>query len=321
MLFASHGHPSLHLAEPRLMGVINATPDSFSDGGRFDTPDAAAAQALEMARAGAAILDVGGESTRPGAEPVDTDEQTRRVVPVVSAIRRALHRAGFEGVWISVDTRLASVAGAALDAGAAMVNDVSAGRDDPAMLPLVAERGAALCLMHMRGDPATMQERPAYRDVVEEVAAFLAERAAAAEQAGVLRDRIVIDPGIGFGKTLEHNLALLAAIPRFAATGRPVLIGASRKRFIAALDPQRAQSPAEREPGTIAVTLHAADAGAAILRVHDVPANAQALQVARAIPRVATTPTNPSTSTNHTTPTTSNTSSTPNDPAAQNDRI
>lgn len=302
MLLASHGHASLRLAEPRLMGVINATPDSFSDGGRFDTPDAAAAQALEMARAGAAILDVGGESTRPGAQPVDADEQTRRVVPVVSAIRQSLDRAGLEGVWISVDTRLASVAGAALDAGAAMVNDVSAGRDDPAMLPLVAERGAALCLMHMRGDPATMQKSPAYSDVVEEVDAFLAERAAATEQAGVLRDRIVIDPGIGFGKTLEHNLALLAAIPRFVATGRPVLIGASRKRFIAALDPQHGRTPADREPGTIAVTLHAADAGAAILRVHDVPANAQALRVALAIPRTPTT-----------TPTTS---STPNDPAA-----
>jgi dihydropteroate synthase len=164
-----------------------------------------------------------------------------------------------------------------------MVNDVSAGRDDPELLPLVAERGAALCLMHMQGDPATMQRQPTYGDVVEEVASFLDDRARAAEKAGVSRDRIVIDPGIGFGKTLKHNLALLAGIPRLAAAGLPLLIGASRKRFIAALDPEHGRTPADREPGTIAVTLHAAAAGASILRVHDVPANAQAWCVARAI--------------------------------------
>jgi dihydropteroate synthase len=293
MLLASHGHETLRLDPLGLMGVINATPDSFSDGGSFDAPEAAAAQSLEMARAGAAIIDVGGESTRPGAKAVDAREQIRRVVPVVSAVRQALDRADHGRVWISVDTRLASVAEAALDAGAAMVNDVSAGRDDPAMLPLVAARGAALCLMHMRGDPATMQKSPSYRDVVEEVAAFLVERVAAAEQAGVLRDRVVIDPGIGFGKTLEHNLALLAGIPRFVATGWPVLIGASRKRFIAALDPQHARTPAEREPGTIAVTLHAAAAGAALVRVHDVPANAQALRIANAINHALNRPTTP----------------------------
>lgn len=246
-------------------------------------PQAAAAAGLAMARAGASVLDVGGESTRPGAEPVNAKEQVRRVVPVIVAVRGALDAAGVEGVWISVDTRLAEVAAAALDAGAAMVNDVSAVRDDPELLPLVAERGAAVCLMHMQGDPATMQQQPTYGDVVEEVAGFLAERVQAAERAGVQRDRIVIDPGIGFGKTLEHNLALLAGIPRLAAAGLPVLIGASRKRFIAAIDPEHGRTPADREPGTIAVTLHAAAAGASLVRVHDVPANAQALRVATAL--------------------------------------
>lgn len=265
------------------MGVINATPDSFSDGGRFNVPEAAAAQAVAMAGAGAAMIDIGGESTRPGAAAVDAGEQVRRVVPVVRAVREALDGAGHGGVWISVDTRLAAVAEAGLDAGAAMVNDVSAGRADEAMLPLVAERGAALCVMHMRGEPATMQQEPTYGDVLEEVTAFLVERARAAESAGVRRDRIVIDPGIGFGKTLEHNLALLAGIPRLVATGWPVLIGASRKRFIAALDPEHGRSAGEREPGTIAATLHAAASGAAVIRVHDVAANGQALRVAQAI--------------------------------------
>lgn len=268
---------------PAIMGVINATPDSFSDGGERLDPLAARDRAREMVGAGAAILDVGGESTRPGAEPVDSDEQCRRVVPVIEAIRRDLDRDGPSGVRISIDTQLAAVAAAALDAGAAWVNDVSAGRRDPALLPLVAERGAPLLLMHMRGEPRSMQREPRYDDVVDDVLAFLQQRVEAAVEAGIAEQHLAIDPGIGFGKTLEHNLALLAALPRFVATGRPVVVGASRKRFIAALDPATADAPRDRVAGSVAVTLHAAATGVAAVRVHDVEAHAQALRVDRAI--------------------------------------
>jgi len=283
MQLCATGHADLDLRHARLMGILNATPDSFSDGGRYAEPARAAERARAMAEAGAAVIDVGGESTRPGARAVPADEQIRRAVPVVRAVRHALDRSGHAGVWIGIDTRLAPVAAAALDAGAAMVNDVSAGRHDPDLLPLVARRGCGLALMHMLGEPGTMQHEPRYDDVVGEVAAFLDQRVAAAEHAGVPRDRLVIDPGIGFGKTLAHNLALLARVDRLVATGLPVLVGASRKRFIAALDPVGDPDPDHRFGGTVAVTLGAAAAGASLIRVHDVPANAQALRVARAI--------------------------------------
>jgi dihydropteroate synthase len=308
---------------PLLMGVLNVTPDSFSDGGRWTSPAAAVAHGLGMARAGAAVIDVGGESTRPGAARVDAQTQIARVVPVVAALRGALDAEGFEGVAISIDTTRVATARAAIEAGAGIINDVSAGRDSrdsessedsqEAMFRLAAERGAALVLMHMLGQPATMQTSPRYDDVVAEVLAFLTERAAAAEAAGVGRGRIVIDPGLGFGKTLEHNLALLADLKRFVASGYAVLVGASRKRMIAELTRQwvearglearglgdrglgnrgsedRSSRPAadggldDRLGGTCAISVLAARAGAAMIRVHNVPANAQALAVWRAV--------------------------------------
>ncbi len=273
------GRPALSLARPVVMGVLNVTPDSFSDGGRFVELDAAVSAGQAMAAQGADVIDVGGESTRPGAARVPATEQKRRVVDVIAALRDALPAE----VWISIDTTRAEVATAALDAGASMVNDVSAGREDPGMLALAAERGAPICLMHMRGEPATMQDEPAYEDVVGEVEAFLLERAAAAEAAGVARGQIVIDPGIGFGKTAEHNLALLAALPRLVGRGYPVLVGASRKRFIGAVSPATGCAAADRLGGTCAVTAHAVAAGAALVRVHDAAPNRQAADVAFAI--------------------------------------
>ncbi len=271
--------PPLALAPTRVMGVLNVTPDSFSDGGRFVAPEAAAAHAVAMAREGAAVIDVGGESTRPGAQRVDAAAQVARVVPVVRAVRGALDEAGFDGVMLSVDTTRAAVAEAALDAGASMLNDVSAGREDENMFALAAARGVPIVLMHMLGEPGTMQDAPRYDDVVGEVTAFLEARAGAAEAAGVPASQVVIDPGIGFGKTVAHNLALLHALPRFVATGRAVLLGASRKRFISAVWPA-AREPADRLPGTLAVTAWAASAGVSLVRVHDVAANAQAAAVA-----------------------------------------
>ena len=274
---------------PRIMGILNVTPDSFSDGGRLTTPGAAAEAALRMAREGADVIDVGGESTRPGAPRVDAPEQRRRVVPAIEATRRALDAAGFGRVAISVDTTRAAVAEAALDAGAAMLNDVSAGRDDGAMFTLAADRGVDLVLMHMLGQPATMQHQPRYDDVVEEVRAFLLDRAAAAEAAGVARTRIVIDPGIGFGKTLEHNLSLLAGLDRLMDSPYRVMLGASRKRFIAAVARQ-AGSPVpdeavDRLGGTVATTALAVMAGVRLVRVHEVAANRQAADVACAVRR------------------------------------
>ncbi len=280
----------MDLTSTRLVGVINTTPDSFSDGGRFVREgaadvhiDAAVAHGLAMARAGAAVLDVGGESTRPGAARVDEAEQARRVVPVVRALRKALDDVGLSGVWVSVDTTRAAVADAAAQAGAGLLNDVSAGRESgDELLAVAAARGAAVCVMHMQGEPGTMQDAPTYADVVGEVHGFLAERARAAQAAGVPGNRVVVDPGIGFGKTLAHNLALMRALPQLVAAGRPVLLGASRKRWIGAIDPA-ATTPAARDPGTIASTLHAAAAGVQLVRVHEVPGNAQALRVDAAL--------------------------------------
>lgn len=263
----------MHLLDapgPLLMGIVNATPDSFADGGAYDP----VAQGRRLADEGAAILDIGGESTRPGAAPVAPDEERRRVLPVIRAL------AGVTP-YLCVDTRHAATMTAALAAGANMVNDVSA-LADPAALPLLAARpDVPICLMHMRGEPTTMQDAPEYADVVTEVCAFLAQRVRVCERAGIARARLVLDPGIGFGKTLEHNTALLRSIDRLKSLGCPVLIGASRKTFIAALS--RGEPPAERLPGSLAVALHAAMGGAAILRVHDVGATAQALAVARAL--------------------------------------
>ncbi len=272
----------------RVMGVLNVTPDSFSDGGRYLENDAAVAHGLELIEAGAAILDVGGESTRPGAEPVGADEERRRVVPVIEAL------AGRgPGVEISIDTSKASVAVAALDAGATLVNDVTALRGDPAMAELVAERGVECCLMHMLGEPRTMQVDPHYDDVVSDVKAFLEQRMAAAIKAGVAEERILLDPGIGFGKTLEHNLELLARLSEIVALGRPVVIGTSRKSFLGRLTGR--EDPAERIPGTIATNVLAYERGARVFRVHDVTPVLDALRVTAATVSARWTPTTNST--------------------------
>ena len=255
---------------PEIWGILNVTPDSFSDGGRWLEPEQALEQALRLAQEGADVLDVGGESTRPGAATVAEAEEIRRTAPVIEALRRAR-----VSLPISIDTRKAAVARAALDAGASIVNDISGGIHDPALLPLVAQRGAGLVLMHMQGQPATMQRAPAYRDVVAEVLAHLEARRGAAEAAGVSRARIWIDPGIGFGKTLEHNLALFQALERFTAAG-PVLLGASRKSFLGALTGRGAP---ERLLGSLATAARALQAGVAALRVHDVAATRELLEV------------------------------------------
>jgi len=268
----------------QVMGVLNMTPDSFSDGGRYLENDAAVRHGLELIEEGAAILDVGGESTRPGAEPVGADEERRRVVGVIEGL------AGRGGsVQISIDTSKASVAAAALDAGATLVNDVTALRGDPAMAELVAERGVECCLMHMLGEPRTMQVDPHYDDVVSDVKAFLEERMAAAIRAGVAEDRILLDPGIGFGKTLEHNLELLARLSEIVALGRPVVIGTSRKSFLGRLTGR--EDPGERVAGTIATNVLAYERGARVFRVHDVTPVLDALRVTAATVSARWTPT------------------------------
>jgi dihydropteroate synthase len=255
------------------MGVVNVTPDSFSDGGLYLDPEAAIAHGEELARAGAEILDVGGESTRPGAEPVDAEEELRRVEPVIGGLAGT-------GATVSVDTSKAVVAKAALDAGAEIVNDVTALRGDPGMAALCAEHEATVVLMHMRGEPRTMQEDPVYDDVVEAVRAFLAERLEAAVGAGIAEERIWLDPGIGFGKTAAHNLELLGRLSELGSLGRPLVVGASRKSFIGKID---GSPPGKRLGGTIASSILAAAAGADVLRVHDIAEMAQALRVATAV--------------------------------------
>jgi dihydropteroate synthase len=258
---------------PTLMGVVNVTPDSFSDGGLYLDPGAAIRHGEELARAGAGILDVGGESTRPGAEAVDEGEELKRVVPVV---------AGLAGVdaRVSVDTSKAAVAAAALGAGAEIVNDVTALRGDAEMAALCAERGATVVLMHMAGSPRTMQENPHYDDVVDEVKAFLAGRLEAAVAAGIEEERVWLDPGIGFGKTAAHNLELLRRLRELTELGRPLVVGTSRKSFIGKIDGSEA---GERLGGTIASSVLAAAEGAAVLRVHDIAEVGQAIAVAGAI--------------------------------------
>ncbi len=251
------------------MGILNATPDSFSDGGMHLNAAEAAARARMMAAQGAAIIDIGAESTRPGARPVDEEVEIGRLGPVLAALRDSP-----PGAPISVDTRRAAVAALALDAGAVMVNDITGGAD-PAMLPLVAERGAGICLMHMQGEPGTMQDDPRYGDVVDEVLAFLVSRMDAAVRAGVPEDVIVLDPGIGFGKTAGHNRALLAGLPAIAALGRPVLVGVSRKGVIGALT---GREVGDRLAGSIGAGLAAVGRGASVLRVHDVAETVDALR-------------------------------------------
>jgi dihydropteroate synthase len=255
-----------------VMGVVNVTPDSFSDGGRHAVPDAAVAHALGLAAEGAHLLDVGGESTRPGAEPVAVDEELARVVPVVERLAAATD------VPISIDTSKAAVAGAALDAGAALVNDVTAGRSDERMLDVVAEHGAGIVLMHMQGEPRTMQHDPRYDDVVAEVGAFLAERRSVALAAGIRADAVLVDPGIGFGKTTAHNLALLAGLPDLVEhVGAPVVIGASRKAFLGRLG---GAEPADaRDDATLATTVWAFEHGVRVVRVHEVAASARAARM------------------------------------------
>ncbi len=258
------------------MGVVNVTPDSFSDGGRFLERDAAVAHALQLAREGADILDIGGESTRPGAEPVAAYDEIGRIVPVIEAVRRE------SDVPISVDTFKPEVAQAAVEAGANIWNDITALRASEHSLHMAARLGCGVVLMHMQGEPRTMQQNPRYDDVVAEVRDFLAERAEAAMAAGVAMEAICVDPGIGFGKTVDHNLALIANLHEIVALGYPVVLGASRKRFIQALDTTAAE-PTDRLAGSLAAGFAASDAGAAILRVHDVRETVQALAVREAI--------------------------------------
>jgi dihydropteroate synthase len=267
----------VQLMPVKVMGVVNVTPDSFSDGGRFDDLGAAIAQARRLIAEGADILDIGGESTRPGAESVSEDQELDRVIPLIRAIRA-------EGaIAISIDTMKPAVARAAVAAGAAMWNDITALRHAPDSLAVAAELGCEVVLMHMQGEPGTMQAEPHYEDVVAEVADFLAERARTAVAAGVARERIWIDPGIGFGKhMIRHNLPLLAGLDRIVALGFPVLLGVSRKSFIGALD--GGNVPADRRlGGSIAGALAGAAAGVAAVRVHDVRETVQALRVWTAI--------------------------------------
>ncbi|MCZ8283578.1 MAG: dihydropteroate synthase [Aquidulcibacter sp.] len=258
-----------------VMGVINATPDSFSDGGQFLSVDAALAQARRLIAQRADILDIGGESTRPGSDPVESGEELARVLPLIEAIRRE------SSIAISIDTRKPEVARAAVAAGANCWNDVSALTFTPESMATAVALDVPVVLMHAQGDPKTMQQDPQYRDVTGEVLNFLVGRIGQAIQAGMKLSNIIVDPGIGFGKTLAHNLTLLQDMPRFVALGRPVLVGASRKRFIAALDQGAAVE--DRLGGSIAAALYAAQQGAQILRVHDVAETRQALTVQKAL--------------------------------------
>jgi dihydropteroate synthase len=278
-------------ADFTVMGVVNVTPDSFSDGGRYIDAGTAITHALELEAEGAGILDIGGESTRPGAQPVDARAELDRVLPVIEGLRERGASA-----QISIDTSKAAVAAAALDAGAALVNDVTALRGDPAMAELVAARGVRCCLMHMLGEPRTMQDDPRYEDVVSDVKAFLEQRLAFAVAAGIAEERILLDPGIGFGKTAAHNLELLARLDELVAIGRPVVIGTSRKSFLGRVT---GRSVDERLAATIATNVLAYERGARVFRVHDVAPVRDALVIADATVR-RRWPTTPTTNTTRT---------------------
>ncbi|HEX8224290.1 MAG TPA: dihydropteroate synthase [Allosphingosinicella sp.] len=272
----------VRLDQPQVAGILNVTPDSFSDGGRFDDPESAASAGFAMAEAGAAIIDVGGESTRPGAKPVWEGDEIERVLPAVARLAAG-------GTAVAIDSRKAAVMEAALGAGAAMVNDVSALSWDERSAAVVAEAGCPVVLMHHLGTPETMQLSPAYdRPVLLAVYNWLEERIEAAEAAGIDRARIVVDPGLGFGKTVQHNLDLLNGLALLHGLGCPIMVGASRKRMIGALS---AEAPADRRlPGSIALALKAVDQGAQLIRVHDVPETVQALRVWRGLRDAALTP-------------------------------
>ncbi|WP_118857441.1 dihydropteroate synthase [Sphingomonas mesophila] len=275
------GTRTIRLDQPQVMAILNLTPDSFSDGGAFADTDAAAFAGADMAAAGAAILDLGGESTRPGAKPVWEGDEIARVLPVVERLARG-------GNAVSIDTRKAAVAEAALGAGATLVNDVSALTFDPRMGEVVAASGAPIVLMHHQGDPQSMQDDPRYGDVLVEVFHWLEERISAAEEAGIPRERILVDPGFGFGKTVAHNLALMNGLALLHGLGCPLVVGASRKRTIGALDNE---APADRRlAGSLALALKAAEQGAQLVRVHDVPETVQALKVWRGLRDQALTP-------------------------------
>jgi dihydropteroate synthase len=265
---------AIHANPPRIMGILNCTPDSFSDGGRYFARDAAVAQGLSLCAQGADVIDIGGESTRPGAVPVPAAEQERRVLELIRHLRAQIPAQ----VALSIDTTSAQVAAAALAAGANWINDTSAGVDDPHMLPLAAERGVPIILMHRQGQPGTMQRDPHYEDVVREVCDQLGARVEAALAAGVERRNVLLDPGIGFGKRPQHNWALLAGVPQLVALGFPVVLGTSRKNFLAQLCGGIA--PTALLPATCATTALGVAAGVAIFRVHDVAANRQAAAVA-----------------------------------------
>ena len=256
------------------MGIVNVTPDSFSDGGRFFDADAAVAHGVQLAQAGADILDIGGESTRPNAAAVTADDELDRVLPVVEALRDRVETP------ISIDTSKAAVAAACIEAGVEIVNDVTGFAGDPAMVPLVADTGVAVCVMHMQGSPRTMQVDPSYDDVVADIRQYLDSRVAALVDGGVDAQRICIDPGIGFGKTVDHNLDLIRNAAVFVASGHPVLYGHSRKSFLGSV---LGDVHADRDAATVAVSLQLADRGVQILRVHDVAGTVQALQVRAAL--------------------------------------
>jgi len=259
----------LSMARPQIMGILNVTPDSFSDGGQHDAPEAARAHAAAMTTEGADLIDVGGESTRPGSETVPDAQEIARTAPVIAALKG--------GLPLSIDTRKSAVAAAALDAGATIVNDVSGFTYDPALAPLCAARSAPICIMHAQGDPQTMQQNPRYADVLLDVFDFLAARLAALEALGIPRAQMMVDPGIGFGKTQAHNLALLARLSLFHALGVPVLLGVSRKRFIGTLG--KAPEPAHRVYGSVALAQAAVGQGVQMIRVHDVFATRSALSL------------------------------------------
>ena len=269
------------LADPQrrtlVMGILNVTPDSFSDGGAYAAPDAAVEAALEMAEAGADLIDIGGESTRPGAQRIGAEVQIERVLPVIQRL------VGRVDAVLSIDTTRAEVARTALDAGVTLINDISGGTDDPAMLPLAAQRGAPIVLMHMQGQPATMQVDPQYADVVAEVKQYLKNRLEAAIEAGVNREKVLLDPGIGFGKTADHNLALLQELRQFTELGRPLLLGTSRKGFVGRITGETEAS--QRLMGTAATVAWCATNGAAIVRVHDVAAMVKVVRIIVAMQR------------------------------------
>jgi dihydropteroate synthase len=271
-------HTQLDLSTPRIMGVLNVTPDSFSDGGRFATRDAALVQARRLIAEGADLLDIGGESTRPGAQAVGEQEELDRVLPVIEALRAETP------VPLSIDTMKPAVMRAALAGGASMINDVNALRS-PGAIDVARQTGAAVCLMHMQGEPRTMQAHPVYADVRREVAAFLVARASACEAAGIARDAIVIDPGFGFGKRLEHNLALLGRLEDLAVLGYPVLVGLSRKSMFGQIVGAGVD---QRLPAGLAAAAIAVGKGARLVRTHDVAATRDAVRVAHAIREAAT---------------------------------